>query len=363
MKQALAIPYSTERKPGTNFKMPLFLVRILNYEYWPFWILFFPMVFYWLYLSMRARSLTWFTAANPGIELGGFFGESKINILQKIPSAYLPTSLFFEAGTEVNNIVQSMEEASLSFPVIAKPDKGEMGFQVAKIHNETELMSYLKESRGRLIIQEFIEFENELGILYHKFPNGKKSGITSIVKKEFLSVTGDGTSTILELMEQSDRARFQIGAVTKKLGNEIYRVLNNGEKYLLEPIGNHCRGTKFINGNDLINSELVEVFDKISENMDGFYYGRFDLKVKNISDLYAGENIRIMEVNGVSSEPAHIYDNNMNLFKVYRDLFTHATIVNRIARMNHQRGNSYIPFSVLMKTIINHFKEKRINGN
>jgi RimK-like ATP-grasp domain len=363
MKQDLSIPYVADRKLRSGYKVPLFLVRIFNYEYWPFWILFSPIVFYWLYLSLRARSLTWFTATNPGIELGGFFGESKINILKKIPSEYLPVSLFFEAGSNVNSIIQSMEEASLSFPVIAKPDKGEMGFQVSKIHNETELINYLKESRGRLIIQEFIEFENELGILYHKYPDGSRSGITSIVKKEFLKVTGDGVSTIRELMEQSDRARFQIEAIAKKLGDEIYTVLSSGEKYLLEPIGNHCRGTKFINGNDLINPELVKVFDKISESMDGFYYGRFDLKVKNINDLYTGKNIRIMEVNGVSSEPAHIYDGNMNLFKVYKDLFSHATIVGSIAGMNHQKGNKYIPFSVLIKTIVNHFKEKRINGN
>ena len=85
--------------------------------------------------------------------------------------------------------------------------------------------------------------------------------------------------------------------------------------------------------------------------------------MKNISDLYTGENIRIMEVNGVSSEPAHIYDSTMNLFNVYTDLFKHASIVSRIARMNHQRGSTYIPFSVVLKTIVNHFKEKGKNGN
>jgi phosphomannomutase len=62
-------------------------------------------------------------------------------------------------------------------------------------------------------------------------------------------------------------------------------VLSLGENRLLEPIGNHCRGTKFVNANHLINNQLDEVFSKISEGFEGFYYGRFDMKVESIDDL------------------------------------------------------------------------------
>uniref|UniRef100_UPI004047C9FA hypothetical protein n=1 Tax=Roseivirga sp. TaxID=1964215 RepID=UPI004047C9FA len=54
-------------------KVPLFFVKWLNYEYWPFWLFFLPLVPYWIYLAIRAKSFTYFTAANPGIEHGGVF--------------------------------------------------------------------------------------------------------------------------------------------------------------------------------------------------------------------------------------------------------------------------------------------------
>ena len=46
-----------------------------------------PVVLYILYLAIRHRSLTLFTAANPAIPGGGFVGESKGAILQGLAHA------------------------------------------------------------------------------------------------------------------------------------------------------------------------------------------------------------------------------------------------------------------------------------
>lgn len=358
MQSEIILPFQKAALKKPFIKTPLWIVKTVRYEYWPFWILFFPVFFYWLYLSLRARSFTFFTAANPGIELGGFFGESKSEILKKIPQQYLPVTLFFDKQASVEEIKSSMQNCQLSFPVIFKPDKGERGFNVEKINNEDELRAYLEKYNGKLIIQEFIAYEHELGILYYRMPDGSRSGITSVVKKEFLCVIGNGNSSIEELVNESVRARMQLPALRKKLGARIIEVLADGEKFRLEPIGNHCRGTKFLSGNDLINGKLVSVFDTIAGNMNGFYFGRFDLKVKSIDDLYEGNNIRIMEVNGVSSEPAHIYDPMMNLWKVYRDIFYNTKLIYKIALQNHKRGVKYVPLRTVFKTVRNHFNKK-----
>ncbi|MDX5321090.1 MAG: hypothetical protein LPK45_08285, partial [Bacteroidota bacterium] len=57
----------------------LFKLRTERYrfEYWPVWLVYLPTLLYWAVLAIRARSLFYMTAANPSIELGGFFGESK----------------------------------------------------------------------------------------------------------------------------------------------------------------------------------------------------------------------------------------------------------------------------------------------
>ncbi len=348
--------YDANYRNGDTIKLPLFLYRIFIYEYWPFWILFSPCVFYWIVLSIRARSFTWFTAANPGIKYGGVFGESKEDILKMVPENYLPVSLYIEQGNSFEEISMKIKEKSLSYPLICKPDKGEMGFMVERVMNENELKLYIERARQKFIIQEYINFPVELGILYHRLPGQTTGKVTSVVSKEFLAVNGDGISTIRELMEQSARARFQIERLSKQIN--LKSIPHKGEYILLEPIGNHCRGTRFINSSEIINAQLNQIFDLITKDMNGFYYGRFDLRVSSLDDLKNGRNIRIMEVNGVTSEPAHIYDSNMNLIKSYVSIFQHMKIIFNIASANNANGTSYVNPLTLYRSVSAHFKEK-----
>ncbi|MCH2044453.1 MAG: hypothetical protein MK212_10090 [Saprospiraceae bacterium] len=46
----------------------------------------------------------------------------------------------------------------------------------------------------------------------------------------------------------------------------------------MQPIGNHCRGTMFLDGNYLINEEMIEGFDKITSRIEGVYFSRYDLR-------------------------------------------------------------------------------------
>lgn len=317
-------------------KRPLFFVKWTNYEYWPYLLFFLPLVPYWLILAIRARSLTFFTAANPGIEHGGIFGESKMAILHMIDKKYLPISVFFEKSSDLKTVLNSLKSSKLAFPIILKPDVGERGNAVEKIDNALMLEAYLKKVNEDFIAQEYIDYEVELGVLYYKFPNNADSGITSIVAKEFLSVVGDGEATLLTLLEQNDRARFQIPSLSTKFSMDM--VLKKGEILKVEPIGNHCRGTKFISGMHLINDDLIKIFDDVSENIMGFNFGRFDLKVKSIEDLMKGENIKILELNGVTSEPGHIFDPKWTLLRAYRDTAANMKIMMQVSKANMKLG-------------------------
>lgn len=318
-----------------------------------------PLVPWWIYLALRARSLTYFTAANPGIEHGGVFGESKIEILKKIGEQYLPKTKFFFSDTNASQVLIYMEEQHLSFPVILKPNVGERGSEVEKVENENELKTYLQKNGEDFIVQEFVDFEIELGVLYYRFPDGKKTGITSIVEKEFLAVTGDGNSTILELIHLNNRARLQQESLSNKLGEGLNVVLPLGEVKNLEPIGNHCRGTKFLSGMRLLNEQLIHVFDDIASSIDGFYFGRFDLKVKSIEDLYKGENIRVLELNGVTSEPAHIYDPSYTLWKAYKETARNMHMMYRVSRANIEAGVKVTPFLEMFRLVRAHFGRKK----
>lgn len=331
-------------------RTPLFIAKFSRYEYWPWWLFYLPVLPYWLYLAIKSKSLAYFTVANPGIELGGFYGESKSEILDLIDNKYLPKAISVDNSIDFGYVLDKIKELGLIFPVIAKPDVGERGNQVTLIHNQQELILYNVKSKSKYIIQEYIDYSIELGVLYSRMPNSQKGKVSSITLKEFLSVIGDGKSTIKELMQKSLRARFQIERISIEFGDKMNIVLKVGEVKLLEPIGNHCRGTKFIDNNFLINEKLNEVFDKICTPINGFYYGRFDLKVKSIEDLYKGENIRIMELNGASSEPGHIYDPSLTLHKAYKDLLSHWKRLADISEGNMKLGFKPVSFLLIIRS-------------
>ncbi|MGZ4730584.1 MAG: hypothetical protein ACXVZH_00440 [Terriglobales bacterium] len=57
-----------------------------------------------------------------------------------------------------------------------------------------------------------------------------------------------------------------------------------------------------LNGGDTITPALEEVIDRIARNFDGFFFGRFDIPVPSREDFMAGRNLKIVELNGVTSE-------------------------------------------------------------
>ncbi|HXA02440.1 MAG TPA: hypothetical protein VNW99_10660 [Cytophagaceae bacterium] len=332
-----------------TIKRSTFFTKILQWEFWPFTLFYFPILLYWLWLSIKARSFFFFSASNPSIETGGMMGESKIRILEQIPEAYLPKTFFVKAGEDITALNRKLISFNISYPLIAKPDVGERGRMVEKIKNAQEMESYLRLIRVDFIVQEFIGYPLELGIFYVRYPDETTGKVTSIVIKDFLKVIGDGQSTILELMKNYPRAAFQLARLGPKLGGLAEHIPATGEVVDLEPIGNHARGTTFLNGNDLIDQHLNEVFDSISKQIPGFYYGRYDLKCTSIEDLKLGKNIKIMELNGAGAEPAHIYHPHSSLLLAYKALFSHWRMLYEVSKQNHKHGIPYMSFSEARK--------------
>ncbi len=342
-----------------KIKLPLLLIKVFHFEYWPFSVFYIPMYIYGIYLGFKAQSATYFTATNPRMFTGGAIGQPKNELFNDIDKKYLPYTLYFDKYTSGKKILESLQKAQINFPVVLKPNIGERGMNVEKINNQKELFDYVDANTFDLIVQEFINYPLEFGILYYRFPGENKGHISSVVHREFLVATGDGKSTLAELVESYDRARFQKERIKKKFAHIWHKPLSENEKLLLEPIGNHNRGTKFLNANYLINEKLVVIFDHISKSIPQYYYGRFDLRVPSLEDLYAGKNIRIMELNGVNSEPAHIYDPKTPILTAYRVVFQHMTIIYKIGVQNHRAGVAYLPFKAMLKELYIHFFQRK----
>ncbi|MBS7332729.1 MAG: D-alanine--D-alanine ligase [Weeksellaceae bacterium] len=324
-------------------------IKWTKYEFWPFWLFYGPLTPWYIYKIFTAGAPAYFCTANPGFKWGGFINYSKFDILKQIDRKFLPKTIFF---TEI-----SSAEIPMKFPFIAKPDEGERGIAVELIRDEKDWNNYLKQNNKNLIIQEFNEFPLEFGAFYVRLPKEKKGKLISMTGKDFLQFTGDGKSTFRELIDQNIRALFRKDYLVERYKNQLDEILPKGESILVEPIGNHNRGTTFLDASDLISPELENQIDKIAQSINGFYYGRFDIKAKTIEDLQNG-NFVILEVNGANSEATHVYDPKHNLFFAYKEVIRHLNYQHKIAKQNHQLGHQYIKWPTLALELMNRGREK-----
>ena len=283
----------------------------------------------------------YFSATNPAMKYGGVMGESKFKVLGMIPGRYLPRTMVIRFPISISSILHDLANSNIIYPFIIKPDVGERGKDVELIGNEEQLCAYLTGKTQNLIVQEYIGNGLEFGILFYRYPGEAYGRVTSVTSKGYLTITGNGQQTLRQLIKNEIRAVGRIDYLSGKYRANLDEIIPKGHEILLEPIGNHCRGTVFYNANHLINQRLHHVLNSIALEIEGFFYGRFDLKVPTIEDLYDGRNIRILELNGVSSEVAHIYDPEYSLWKAYKDVFWHMKIIWQIARENNRNGQPY----------------------
>lgn len=273
--------------------------------------------------------------------MGGMFGESKYDVLKKIPPRYVPETLLLSPPVPVGEVMRRLEAARMKLPLIFKPDIGERGYLVKRINNEQDIEEYLRKIRGNFMVQELVQLPLEFGVFYMRIPTQETGQVTSVAAKEMLSVTGNGSSSLQELIRENDRAKLQWRKLKEVYLSRLSRVIPEGEKIELVSIGNHSMGTRFINGNHLINDDLSRTFDTIASKIPGFYFGRFDLRCASVDDLYRG-HVKIMELNGCGAEPAHIYDPEFSLGKALTVLHGHWNDIFQISRANKQRGMDYV---------------------
>lgn len=329
-----------------------FFIKLFNWEYWPFHIVYTPIYFYWLWLGIRSRSFFFFSTSNPTIKNSGFLLESKKEIYDLMPDEYYPNTILIRSGTSLSNVKEKMVSGRLHFPIIAKPDIGMQGLAVKKIESVSELKKYAEASQVDFLLQEFISYEHEVGIFYYRYPNEKKGKISGIVRKEFLAVTGDGHSTMETLLRKEKRFILQLETLRNSEADNLFKVLPKGEKQILVPYGNHVRGAKFLDASNLIDETLTRSIDDICKQIDGFYFGRLDIRYNSWEELRQGKNFSIIELNGAGSEPTHMYDPKHTIFNAWKEIIRHLNILSRISRINRRdRKLPYMKLSEGLKMI------------
>jgi len=353
--------------------------RIVRWEFWPPWVFYPPVLAYVLWLGLKHGSLTLFTCANPAIPSGGTIGESKIEILRGLCASatsqtYVARACLLSARSDEAARVESarafMSAHGLAFPVVLKPDVGQRGSGVAVVRTEARLREYLSSARGDTIIQEYAH-GFEFGVFYCRLPEEERGRIFSVTEKRFPVVKGDGASTLETLILKDERAVSMARAYFQLHRERLGDVLREGETLQLVELGTHCRGAVFLDGAWVKTGELEKAFDELCRGFEGFYFGRFDIRVPSVEEFRRGTGFKVVELNGVTSEATHIYDPRGGLLYAYRTLFEQWRIAFKIGAQNRARGFTPTPTGTLARLVFSNlfgaekgdtFKLKRAPG-
>ncbi len=339
--------------------------RIRNWEFWSMKFFYPPILAYVAWLMWKHKSVTIFTCANPAIKAGGFVGESKKEIyegLRKSPEneKYLLafTIIQKDETSKLNlaqNFIATLQPSATvdgsDFRVALKPNSGERGKDTFIVKSEPELEKRLAEIKGDSILQEFADGE-EFGVFYYRYPNEKTGKIFSITEKVFPKVIGDGVSTLETLILKDERAICLAKSYFSRNEENLEKVLLKGEGYQIIDIGTHSKGCIFLDGTYLKTPELEAKIDEICQRFDGFYFGRFDIRTPSREDFQRGEKLKIIELNGVTSEATSIYDPKNSVFEAWRILCEQWRIAFEIGAQNFAKGAKKTTIRELIKQIL-----------
>lgn len=338
--------------------------RWTRWEFWPPYLFYPPVIVYLLWLAVKHRNLTLFTAANPAMPAGGFVGESKSAILHGLRKAKAFIARYELIGAEsplatrLAQANQFMTEQRLTFPIIFKPDAGQRGAGVRVLRSQVELLTALAEMGCDNLLQEYIA-GCEFGIFYFRFPGAARGRIFSITEKRFPAVMGDGLRTLEQLVCSDERAVFLAATYGERHRARWQEIIPAGESVMLTELGSHCRGAIFLDGMQYLTTALEETIECISQSYKGFYFGRYDLRAASADAFQRGE-FKVIELNGVTAEATHIYDPRYRVWQAYSALFEQWRAAFAIGEANQRRGARVYGCRELMAMTQQFYRRKKV---
>jgi membrane protein DedA with SNARE-associated domain len=182
-----------------------------------------PLALNWVRLALRYGSLSLPTAANPMIEAGGLWGESKTDCLDMVSgearrwiAPYVTLTCKGNDAAERARAAAAMAEAGLGFPVVVKPDVGWHGVGVQLLRDTTALGRYLARFPIglRYMLQQPLDWEGEAGVLYARRPGEAKGRVLSLTLRYHPHVVGDGATRLRDLILASERPPGRRGSIS-----------------------------------------------------------------------------------------------------------------------------------------------------
>lgn len=358
---------------GSNLHTAPALNAATRKSFWagriPTALFYLPLTLTWLRFAWRHRSLTLPSVANPRLPGGGRRGESISDYLNDVAvsargsvadfivfaRSAAPRSLY----GDLERARQSLSDAGLSFPLVAKPDIVWHRHGARRLDDVEALRDYLAGLPGgaKLILQRFVPLPGEASVLYARLPGADSGRILSLTFHHHPYVIGDGKATVRELIRRDKRqhlrARVQLGDVGREVIPDaaLDRIPECAELVGIA-VNSQGTGAQHRDVRRHITAALERRFDTIALGMSEFHYGRFDLRFGSVEELKRGENFAIVGISGVSAAAIDAWDPQRPIAEVYRRFVDQQRIMFLIGEKNRARGFKPVGCANLLRFVM-----------
>ncbi len=303
----------------------------------------------WLSLSLRHRSLTLPTVANPQMEVGGLWGERKsqgMTLFGPTATRHLApcvtvTRSAEPAGADLLRAEAALEAEGITFPIVAKPDRGYQGWGVRIVPDPASLQDYLAEvpEGAGLMLQALIPFSGEAGIFYIREPGRDRGRIVSMALTYAPHVLGDGQRSLSALIEEDRVLRQSLDSFRATLCHRWDDVPPAGRAVPLTNTRSARLGAVYLDATHLVTPELEDAVAVIAADVADFHFGRFDIRFRSLDDLRQGTGFQIVELNGAGAEMLHIWAIGGTLRRAYATLWRQYRTLFRIGAKMRRKGH------------------------
>ncbi|MFC7704652.1 hypothetical protein ACFQXB_10650 [Plastorhodobacter daqingensis] len=285
----------------------------------------------WLGLALRHGSLTLPTAANPSMEVGGLWGESKaqgLGLFGPVGRQFTAPYVVLCRGGESADAAEAealaaLRGAGIDFPVVAKPDRGYQGWGVRALQDVTDLRAYLAPAGAglRILLQKLVRFQGEAGIFYIREPGAARGRIVSLALNYAPHVIGDGRKSVADLVVADPVLAANRAVYQARSPAGWGSIPAPGEVVILTNARSARLGAVYRSALDQVTPALEEIVDTIAREIPDFHFGRFDIRFSSLEALQEGRDFLIVELNGAGAEMLHLWEGATSLSSAYRTLW------------------------------------------